>query len=131
MKTLIVEDDFTNRLLLQRFLSRYGECHVAVNGKEAIEAFRLAKRDGRGYDLICMDILMPEMDGHEAVKEIRASEKEGDIPSLGVRIIMTTGLNDVANVTQSAQEHCDAYLLKPIDTARLLHDLKSFGLVPA
>jgi two-component system chemotaxis response regulator CheY len=41
MRTLIVEDDFTSRLLLQTFLSRYGECHVAINGKEAVEAVRV------------------------------------------------------------------------------------------
>ena len=43
MKTLIVEDDFTSRLLLQASLSAYGECHIAVNGKEAVEAFRTAR----------------------------------------------------------------------------------------
>ena len=42
MRTLIVEDDFTSRLLLQTVLSRYGECHVAINGKEAVEAFRMS-----------------------------------------------------------------------------------------
>ena len=52
MKTLIVEDDFTSRLLLQTFLSRYGECHLAVNGKEAVEAFRMALDNGSPYNLI-------------------------------------------------------------------------------
>lgn len=36
MKTLIVEDDFTSRLFLQTFLARYGKCHIAVNGKQAV-----------------------------------------------------------------------------------------------
>ena len=75
MKTLIVEDDFTSRLFLQTFLSRYGECHIAVNGREAVEAFRMAADNGSPYDLICMDIMMPEMDGQEAVKQIRALEE--------------------------------------------------------
>ena len=77
MRTLIVEDDFTSRLLLQTFLSRYGECHIAVNGKEAVAAFRAARESGQWYDLICMDIMMPEMDGQTAVKEIRALEEAG------------------------------------------------------
>ncbi|MFC1821043.1 hypothetical protein ACFLZG_08180 [Thermodesulfobacteriota bacterium] len=40
MKTLVVKDDFASRLILQKILSPYGETHVAVNGEEAIEAFR-------------------------------------------------------------------------------------------
>ena len=77
MRTLIVEDDFTSRLLLQTYLSRYGECHVAINGKEAVEAFRMSKQNGSKYDLICMDIMMPEMDGQTALREIRALEEAG------------------------------------------------------
>jgi two-component system chemotaxis response regulator CheY len=42
MKTLVVEDDFTGRLILHTFLSRYGECHIAVNGREAVDAFGAA-----------------------------------------------------------------------------------------
>jgi len=50
MRTLIVEDDFTSRLLLQTFLAKYGECHVAVNGKEAVAAFKAAEESGQYYD---------------------------------------------------------------------------------
>ena len=70
LRMLLVEDDFASRLLLQIFLSRHGECHVAVNGREAVEAFRYASERGQPYDLICMDIMMPEMDGREAVRQI-------------------------------------------------------------
>ena len=130
MKTLIVEDDFTSRLLLQTFLSRYGECHIAVNGKEAVEAFRVATGSGSPYDLICMDILMPEMDGKEAVKRVRALEEaRGVLSTAGVKIVMTTAVNDLKEVIRSFQELCDAYLIKPVDTGELLLQLKSFGLV--
>jgi len=129
MKTLIVEDDFTSRLFMQTFLSRYGECHVAVNGKEAVEAFRTATDQGSPYDLICMDIMMPEMDGKEAVKQVRALEEaRGVLSHHGVKIIMTTAVTDMKDVMQSFQDLCDAYLFKPIDTAKLLSELKSFQL---
>lgn len=130
MKTLIVEDDFTCRLLLQSFLSRYGECHIAVNGKEAVDAFRLAIERGSPYGLVCMDILMPEMDGKEAVKQVRAIETaNGVLSTHGAKIIMTTVLNDMKEVIRSFQELCDAYLYKPIDTAELLRQIRAFGLV--
>ncbi|MFY9742801.1 MAG: response regulator, partial [Candidatus Sulfotelmatobacter sp.] len=91
MRTLIVEDDFTSRLLLQSFLAQYGECHIAVNGTEAVAAFRAALENQQPYDLICMDIMMPEMDGQAAIQEIRAIEEAGGIiSSNGAKIIMTT-----------------------------------------
>jgi two-component system chemotaxis response regulator CheY len=130
MRTLIVEDDFTSQLLLRTFLSRYGECQVAVNGKEAVAAFRSARDSGEWYDLICMDIMMPEMDGQIAVKEIRALEQAGGTLSTdGVKIIMTTSVDDVQNVVRSFESLCDAYLFKPIDTGKLLGHMKDLHLV--
>jgi two-component system chemotaxis response regulator CheY len=130
MKTLIVEDDFTSRLLLQTFLSRYGECHIAVNGKEAVQAFRAALEGGTKYDLICMDIMMPEMDGREAVRQIRNLEESLEIrSSSGAKIIMTTALNDIKQVARCFEELCDAYLMKPINLAELLKHVKSYHLV--
>ena len=76
MRSLVVEDDFTSRFLLQTILSTYGECHGAVNGREALEAYKASKEKGEPFDLICLDIMMPEMDGQEVLKEIRDIEKE-------------------------------------------------------
>lgn len=130
MKVLIAEDDLTSRLLLQTILSRHGECHVAVNGKEAVEAFRIASGAGRRYDLVCMDVLMPEMDGVAAMRQIRALEEASGIPShRGVKIIMTTSLSDVKAVLRSFRELCDFYLCKPIDAAQLLGRLTCMGLL--
>src|ERR1022692_2902118 len=96
MKTLVVEDDFTSRLVLQTFLSLYGECHVAVNGWEAVDAFRAALEGGQPYDLICMDIMMPEMDGRDAVKQVRALEEaHGVLSASAAKIIMTTAVEDI------------------------------------
>ncbi|HTR64790.1 MAG TPA: response regulator [Terriglobales bacterium] len=130
MRTLIVEDDFTSRILLQSFLSRYGDCHIAVNGREAVAAFRASRESGQRYDLICMDIMMPEMDGQAAVKEIRALEEAGGTLSTnGVKIVMTTALDDVKNVVESFKSLCDAYLFKPIDPGKLLAQIKAMHLI--
>lgn len=130
MKTLIVEDDFTSRLLLQTFLSRYGDCHIAVNGREAVDAFRAVLDGEQKYDLVCMDIMMPVMDGREAVKQIRALEGTRRIPSASaVKIVMTTAVDDVKEVMRCYQELCDAYLVKPINFAELLKQIRSYQLV--
>ena len=130
MRTLIVEDDFTSRLLLQSLLGRYGECHIAVNGREAVDTFRRAWESGQPYDLICMDIMMPEMDGQSAVREIRACEEaRGMLSTQGVKIIMTTALDDVKNVVESFKLLCDAYVFKPIDTGNLLDHLRFLRLI--
>jgi chemotaxis protein histidine kinase CheA len=130
LRVLLAEDDFTSRLLLQTFLCGYGECHIAVNGKEAVEAFRSASERGQRYDLICMDIMMPVMDGREAVRHVRALERSHGILSAGVKIIMTTTVHDIKEVIRCFQELCDAYLMKPIDLAELLSQMKSYKLVP-
>jgi two-component system, chemotaxis family, chemotaxis protein CheY len=131
MRALLVEDDFSSRLLLQTFLSRYGECHIAVNGREAVEAFRSRLAEGKRYDLICMDLMMPEMDGREALRQIRALEAANGIRSnAGAKIIMTTAANDIEDVMRCFRELCDAYLVKPVNLGTLLDKMKSFELVP-
>jgi two-component system chemotaxis response regulator CheY len=131
MKTLIVEDDFTSRLLLQTFLSRYGECHIAVNGAEAVEACKLSRDRGSPYNLICMDVLMPSMDGGEAVRQVRELEEgSGTLSTSGAKIIMTTNVDDMSTVVRSFKNLCDAYLKKPVDLGKLLEHLKTFGLIP-
>lgn len=131
MKTLVVEDDFTCRLLLQTLLAAYGDCHVAVNGTEAVEAFRAAAGSQSPYDLICMDILLPGMDGEGVVRQVRALEEARGIQSTnGAKIVMTTSVSDLKKMMRCFDGLCDAYLVKPIETAELLDKLRSFQLVP-
>jgi two-component system chemotaxis response regulator CheY len=130
LQVLIVEDDFTSRLLLQTFLSRYGDCHIAVNGREAVEACRALSERGKNYDLICMDIMMPEMDGREAVRQVRALEEaHGIFSTRGAKITMTTTVRDIRKVFECFKELCDAYLVKPIDLGKLSEYMKSWQLI--
>ena len=132
MKTLIVEDDFTCRVLLQSLLAPYGDCHAAVDGKEALSAYHLAWKAGEPYDLICLDIMMPEMDGQNVLREIRGHEESWDIRShRGATIIMTTALDDVGNVMSAFDGLCDGYLVKPIEREKLEKMLDQFALRPS
>ena len=129
MKTLIVEDDFTSRLLLQEILKDYGAVHIAANGGEAVQAVRAALETNQPYSLICMDIMMPEMDGYQALRAIRGLEEaRGITSSKGVKIFMITALDGVKDVIQGFHGLCDAYLFKPVDKAKLLEQLREFVL---
>ena len=130
MRTLVVEDDFVSRTLLQRLLAPWGEAHVAVDGQEAVEAFGLAVEEGRPYDLVCLDIIMPKMDGQAVLKAIRAIEdREGVLLGRGVKIVMTTMLDDSGNVMGAFREQCDGYLVKPVTKQKLTDQLHTLGMV--
>ena len=130
MKCLTVEDDFAARKLLQRYLSDYGDCDVAVDGNEAVAAFRQAIDEKEPYDLICLDIMMPNMDGREALKLIRQIESEHGIGGHdGVKVIMTTALGDSKNVMESFREGCEAYIVKPVEKGKLLGEIEKLGLI--
>ncbi len=131
MKALIVEDDFTSRLLLQELLKNYGTSHIAVNGREAVAAVHAALQADEPYDLICLDIMMPEMDGQEALLQIREQEaSKGILSSCGAKIIMTTALGDMKNLSTAFNSLCDAYLQKPIGKAKLIEELCKLNLIP-
>ena len=130
MKTLIVEDELTSRILMQHLLVRYGECHIAVDGEEAVEAFRMALADAAPYDLICMDMKMPKMEGVEAVRQIRALETQDGVHStFGAKILMVTTVEDPRDVVASFRALCDAYLVKPIKAASLSEEIRRMRLI--
>ncbi len=130
MKTLIVEDDFTSRLLLQELLKGFGPTHLAVDGREAVDAFRRAQEANQPYTLICLDIMLPEMDGQTALREMRQLEEDNNIfSSDGAKVIMITALDHPKDVIAAFSGLCDAYLVKPIDKAKLLAHLRTMHLI--
>ncbi|MDT8302415.1 MAG: response regulator [Sedimentisphaerales bacterium] len=130
MKILIAEDDFACRKLLQSFLLEYGDCLVVNNGLEAVKAFKEALEEGLPYDLICLDIMMPEMDGHEALESIRKIENERGILGLdGVKVIVTSALDDSANVMGVFKTGREAWVVKPFSKRNLLEKMEKLGFV--
>jgi len=132
MKILVVEDDFTSRLLLQKLLMPYGDVHIAINGREALAAYQMAREEGAPYDLICLDIVIPEMDGQAVLKEIRRLEETAGIRrGEGVKVIMTTVVQDPLTIMSAFTHQCEAYLVKPIDQAKLVETLTRLGIQAA
>ncbi len=128
MRILIAEDDFASRKFLYKFLSGYGECDMTIDGSETLEAFSLAYEEGMPYDLVCLDIMMPKLDGIKVLEAIRELEQKWGIGEREtVKIIMTTALNDVKNVFDSFETGCEAYASKPINTKKLVEVMKKLG----
>lgn len=129
MRILIAEDDLASRKFLYKILSQYGDCDLTVNGIEAVEAFLTAWDLGKPYDLICLDIMMPKVDGIKALKAIRDLEKQKEIKGTDrAKVIMITALNDTESVFSSFQTGCEAYAAKPIDTEKLIEVMQELGL---
>lgn len=130
MKILLAEDDFATRKFMVNFLSKYGECDVTVDGMEAVDAFMMAMEDGEPYDLICLDIMMPVMDGYQSLVSIRNLEKERNIPEdKAVKVIMTTALNEERNVKMAFELGCTVYSGKPIDKDKFEQVLQKLNLI--
>ena len=130
MRILLAEDDFVTRKFMTNFLGKYGDCDVAVDGMEAVDAFMMALEEEEPYDLVCLDIMMPVMDGYQALVGIRNLEKERNIPSeKAAKVIMTTALNEEKNVKMAFELGCTVYSGKPIDQDKLEQVLKKFGLI--
>jgi len=130
MRSLIVEDEFTSRMQLKYFLEEYGNCDIAVNGLEAVQAYKLALGEKKPYDLVCLDIKMPGRDGHQVLNDIRSIEESTKpLPGKPARIFMTTAMNNLEHVVDAYFELCDDYLSKPIDKNILVAKLREHKLL--
>ena len=130
MRILIAEDDFLSRVFMKKFLSRYGECDIAIDGMEAISAFLTSVKENNLYRLVCLDIMMPKVDGMKVLKTIRDIESQYKIPeSKKTKIIMTTALNDKDMVMIAYDDGCEAYAWKPIDIEKFNEVLKKLNII--
>lgn len=130
MRILVVEDDMASRMFLGKFLSQYGEVDMVVDGLEALDAYLLSVKDQQVYDLICLDIMMPKVDGVKVLKAIRDYEtSKGVLAENRVKVIMTTALLETDMVKQSFTYGCEAYAAKPIDIEKFKEVMKNLGLI--
>ena len=123
MRILIAEDDFASRKVILKFLSEYGECDVTVDGMEAIDAFMMALEDGDPYDLICLDVMMPIMDGYEATRTIRALPRK-DVKNLPIIAMTANALEE--DKEAALMNGMNAHIAKPIDVDVLMEVLRQY-----
>lgn len=108
LRILIVEDNPVNQQLLKGLLHRLGHTGVVVgDGEKALKC--IAKFS---FDVVLMDVMMPVMDGYDALKALRAQEKQqgGHLP-----VIMVTGQTEADDQSRLKRAGADGYLAKPVD----------------
>ncbi|MCJ8346430.1 response regulator [bacterium] len=130
MKVLIVEDEFINRRLMGKMFEEIAFCEFAIDGNEAIEMVKLSIEGNQSYDLVCMDIMMPEKDGVQALEEIRQFEMSYGInPEDNVKIIMTTAKSDAQTIFSTFRMGCESYIVKPVTKDKLAKEMRKLDLI--
>lgn len=133
MRTLIVEDDSISGKMLVNVLSAYGPCDLADNGLQAIDIFKQSMDHAEPYDLICMDISMPELDGQKALCQIREIEHQAGIDSgREVKVFMITASSETNQVSDALfNGGASAYFVKPLRVDAFLKELTRLNLISA
>lgn len=130
MRILLAEDDFASRKFMDKYLSGYGDCDATVDGEEAVNAYLMALEDEEPYDLVCLDVMMPIMDGYQVLEAIRKDEAARGVKrEERTKIIMATALSQEGNVEKAYELECEAYANKPIDVEEFDKILKDLGLI--
>ena len=114
LRSLVVDDDPTTRLILKRVLRKFGEVDEAEDGVQALLAFREALRQGNLYHLVTLDVMMPEFDGIATLECLRGLEHvHRSRPK--AKILMMTGVGATESIVETIRVGSNGYLLKPID----------------
>jgi PAS domain S-box-containing protein len=118
LTVLVAEDNEINALLMRSLLTRLGhQAVIATNGEEALESWQAAKSAGTPYDLVLMDIQMPQLDGIETTKRIRA--REAAQPGRQTPILALTANTLVEDRYACFEAGMDGFLIKPLDRDKL------------
>ncbi len=107
---LVVDDQNINRYMLSQHVTQLGHrVAQAANGLEALDKLRAER-----YDLVLLDIMMPEMDGHAVLEAMKSDDRLSDIP-----VVMVSGLDEIKSVVRCIERGAEDYLPKPFDPVLL------------
>jgi signal transduction histidine kinase/CheY-like chemotaxis protein len=126
LSVLVAEDNEINALLMRSLLTRLGhQAVITTNGEEALESWLAAKSAGAPYDLVLMDIQMPQLDGIETTKRIRA--REAGQPGRPTPILALTANTLVEDRYACFEAGMDGFLIKPLDREKLADALAALA----
>ena len=126
LSILVAEDNEINALLMRSLLSRLGHhAVITANGEEALESWLSARSADTPYDLVLMDIQMPQLDGIETTKQIRS--RESGQPARRTPILALTANTLVEDRYACFEAGMDGFLIKPLDREKLADALKGLA----
>lgn len=130
MRILIADDDYASRKFLLKLLSQFGECDVTVDGIETVEAFAISYDLRKPYNLICLDIMMPKIDGLKALKTIRDFEKKkGIAETQKCKVIITSALSESEVIFDSFCTDNEVYATKPFGSEQIIDAMRKLRLI--
>lgn len=129
MKVLIAEDDIASGKFMQKLLSKYGEVVYARDGIAAVDEFVKAINENQRFDLVCLDIMMPKIDGYKALASIRDAERKlGLARDSRCKVIMISALDEGFDSNYASDDY-EEYICKPIDVIKFDALIKQLDLV--
>lgn len=130
MNVLIVDDFVLNRELLAQLFPPNTKCDLVESGKNALAVIGHVLQTPINYDLICLDLVMPEMDGFDVLEKIRLLEEQFKSSLIKKsKILVVTSKKDSKTVSKAIQLGCDGYLSKPFNRRSLMMHLERLRLI--
>lgn len=128
-RVLIVEDESTSRRLLAHLLQGFATCNFASTGGEAVDEIDSALREGRPYDLVCLDLMLPDKSGFDVLVEMRQLEVQHGGRGAEQPVVVCTAIDDVAFVKKAFRQQCAGYIVKPFEKEKVLGTLRRIHLL--
>ena len=128
MKSLVVDDELVSRKKMESILATFGDCTAVASGKTAILTFSKAWHAKTPFELMTLDVSMPDLDGKEVLFRIREIENESKLAlDKRMKIIMVTSRSDNETVISCLQAGCNDYIVKPFDLETMRKKLIKIG----
>ena len=130
MRILVIDDDYTCRVQTKAILGEYGDCDGAPCGPIGLELFKRAHGELHPYQLVVLDVEMPDMDGLEVLSELWRWEEQHDRfqEERAAKVMMLSAHDDGRTVFTSFSSGCEVYLVKPLSPKKLAEALTNAGL---
>jgi two-component system, chemotaxis family, chemotaxis protein CheY len=129
MKSLVVDDEIVSRKKMMQIIHNFGSCEGVLNGKAALDCIKTALEEWKPYDLITLDVSMPDISGIEVLSAIRKMEDmKGLDEEERAKILMVTSHSDTETV-KACMGKCNGYMIKPFNKGIVVDKLKKIGLL--